>query len=301
MRQPTPPATRNPSHSVPADQTGSPLCVACNTRLAGAYCWNCGEKRLGEHDYSLYQFLKHALEACTHFDANIFRGLASLVTRPGFLTSEYLAGRRKSHMGPLQLFLIINVIYFLLQPLIGWNNLTTSLATHLNDEFYSPVARRVADAVMAKSRLTLTDFEARFDRTSLTHAKSLVILMVPMFALALALFYRKAERYYVEHLIFSLHFFAFWLLMTSAVLFLTNLVIEASFARRLPFQWQAIEYTSNAVQVLLYIWYFRRACRKVYHEPSGVTFVKAAGLGVSVIYVLKAYRMILFFTTLYSL
>jgi hypothetical protein len=41
----------------------------------------------------------------------------SLVTRPGLLASNFLAGRRKSQMGPVHLFVVCNVIYFLIQPL----------------------------------------------------------------------------------------------------------------------------------------------------------------------------------------
>ncbi len=299
---PVPRATNSSAPEVPVlAPDRSAECVTCGKPLAGTYCWNCGEKRLEEHDYSLKHFVKHAIEAFTHVDANFFRSVRLLLTKPGSLTFEYLVGRRKFHIGPLQLFLLVNVLYFLLQPLIGWNNLTTSLATHLNDEFYSPLARRFVEGAMAKTNMGLTEFEQKFDQISVTHAKSMVILMVPMLAIVLALVYRRARKYYVEHLVFSLHFFAFWLIITTVLLVLTELVINLSSGSQIPIGWQAIEFASSSAAFLVSTWYFGSGGRRVYDEPLVPALVKGVISALAVIYILKVYRMILFFTTLWSL
>jgi uncharacterized protein DUF3667 len=276
-------------------------CVTCGESLRGPFCWNCGERKLGEHDYSLHHFLKHALEAFTHLDGNIVRSARLLVTRPGFLTGEYLVGRRTSYAAPLQLFLIMNLAYFLIQPWIGWNSLTTSLAAHLNDEFYSPIARRLVDHALHRMELPLSAFEQRFDTIAATHAKSLVILMVPIFASALTLVHRGANRYYVEHLFFSLHFFAFWLILTSANLVVTNIVVDTLSAKEIPVPWELIVNVSSSLQFVLVAAYLYFACGRVYGGSKKETLLKSLGLGIAVFGVLQIYRFILFFTTLYSL
>ncbi len=54
-----------------------------------------------------------------HFDSKFFRTILPLIIRPGFLTREFMKGKRKSYLEPFKLFLVISVIYFLLLPLGG--------------------------------------------------------------------------------------------------------------------------------------------------------------------------------------
>ena len=292
-------------HLAPPESPGAPAgpaqCVTCGKEFAGIYCWNCGEKRIDEHDYSLRHFLKHALEAFTHLDGNIFRSVRSLLIRPGVLTADYIAGKRKLSIAPLQLFLVINVIYFLVQPLIGWNTLTTSLATHLNDEFYSPLARQLVERAMSYRTITLAAFEERFNEISTTHAKSLVIIMVPVFALVLDLLYHRSKRYYVEHLFFALHFYAYLLIVNTIILALTNAVLAALTSLNISHPWQVIDLVAGLVNSVILGVYLYIACRRVYRQSVGITVAKSVGLTLAMVYILRLYRFILFFTTLWSL
>ena len=69
-------------------------CVACGADLSSRYCPECGEAA-GHHDYSLKHFAEEALETFAHLDGRVFSTFRSLVTRPGLLASDFLAGRRK--------------------------------------------------------------------------------------------------------------------------------------------------------------------------------------------------------------
>ncbi|MCX6303576.1 MAG: DUF3667 domain-containing protein [Bacteroidetes bacterium] len=51
-----------------------------------------------------------------HFDSKFFRTILPLLYKPGWLTLEYMRGRRKSFVEPFKVFLVIRVIYFLLMP-----------------------------------------------------------------------------------------------------------------------------------------------------------------------------------------
>jgi hypothetical protein len=94
----------------------SSRCVACGADLSGQYCAACGEAA-AHHDPSLKHFAEEALETLAHVDGRVFASFRSLIIEPGLLAANFLAGRRKSQMGPVQLFVVCNVIYFLLQPL----------------------------------------------------------------------------------------------------------------------------------------------------------------------------------------
>ena len=47
-------------------------------------------------------------------DSRIFRSILPFLFRPGFLTREYLAGKRKTYMSPFRLYLLLSVIFFFL-------------------------------------------------------------------------------------------------------------------------------------------------------------------------------------------
>ena len=54
-------------------------------------------------------------------DAKVPRSVRALVAKPGYLTEEYLGGRRARWVSPLKLYLSASVLYFLLLslPFVG--------------------------------------------------------------------------------------------------------------------------------------------------------------------------------------
>ena len=89
-------------------------CASCNTPFTGKYCPDCGEKQLDRHDFAIQHYLEETLEGFTHFDNKFFRSVKILVTWPGMLTQYFSTGKRVSFLKPFQLFLICNLVFFLL-------------------------------------------------------------------------------------------------------------------------------------------------------------------------------------------
>ena len=87
-------------------------CPECGEPIAERFCTRCGEKRVEARDYSLRHFLVEALNVIANLESPIPRSFFALLFRPGLLTSEYLAGRRKRYLKPLQLFVLCNLIFF---------------------------------------------------------------------------------------------------------------------------------------------------------------------------------------------
>lgn len=90
-------------------------CRNCGAHAPGHYCPNCGqETRIALPTFPA--FMREAAGRYVALDGRLGRTLASLVARPGFLTLEYFAGRRKRYIRPARLFL---VLYLLLFAVIG--------------------------------------------------------------------------------------------------------------------------------------------------------------------------------------
>jgi len=105
-REAPPPARPDP----PPD-----TCRNCGAHATGHFCPNCGQ----ETRVALPTFMAFMREAAGRYvamDGRMWRTLAALVARPGFLTREYLNGRRKRYIRPARLFL---VLYLLLFAIIG--------------------------------------------------------------------------------------------------------------------------------------------------------------------------------------
>ena len=111
-------------HKLPLDHVHT--CPTCQHQYLNDYCNNCGEKIFHEHDLSLPHLLEDAVDKFTHLDLKIPRSIA-LLFRPGYLTQTFLTGVRKPYSNPVQLFIIVNVIFF-----FCWHTLPTDLAYFTN-------------------------------------------------------------------------------------------------------------------------------------------------------------------------
>ncbi|MCB9306952.1 MAG: DUF3667 domain-containing protein [Lewinellaceae bacterium] len=272
-------------------------CANCGATLVGKFCHECGEKRLNRRDLALPKFFREVFAKFTHLDSRLLRSLKWLVLRPGFLSAEYLRGRRKRYAKPLSLFFIINLLYFLS---IGANRFRTfenPLSTQLRNP-YGGVVR-----VMIDSRFTNTGtaegqvFEREFDQRNHTLAKSMLLLIVPMLAAWLWLLYRSQGFFYGEHLITSLHFLALMIVqnMLVGIVFgnsLTNLLIG-------PFPGN--HFVNEVAEPMLWVWalaFF--TLKNVYAQPAFPTALKSAALAFLWLPTLIAYRFIVFLATFYT-
>jgi hypothetical protein len=132
-------------------------------------------------------------------------------------------------------------------------------------------------------------------------ARSLVLVMVVLYALLVAILQWRRKQFFGQHLVFSLHFTAFWLMAIFVVLY-PGVSILLRFALRhgvhlLATNWDNLIFP---VAFLLLLAYSFLAWRTVYRESFSLSFVKALILAVSFHYVLDIYRFILFLTALYS-
>ncbi len=89
------------------------ICLNCNASLIGLYCHNCGQENK-EPKESIWHFTTHFFNDITHFDGKFFTTLKDLIFRPGFLSKEFMLGRRASYLDPVRMYLFTSFIFFLI-------------------------------------------------------------------------------------------------------------------------------------------------------------------------------------------
>jgi hypothetical protein len=90
---------------------GDLACRNCGAEAPGTYCPACGQEtslRLPKAT----TFLREAAGRYVALDGRMWRTLFALAFRPGFLTREYLAGRRKRYVRPARLVLVLAIVLF---------------------------------------------------------------------------------------------------------------------------------------------------------------------------------------------
>ena len=275
------------------------VCPSCGTAASSRFCPDCGEKRSSAADLSVHHFASHALGEFLHFDSRIFRSFRLLFTRPGFLTTEYLRGCRKPWLHPFQIFFVANLIYFFVQPFTGWSGLKAWLYTQTHAMFYSNLATRLAARHMAARVLTEMQLNHAFDHAVDLEARSLVILLVLLFALFFWIIEWRKRRLFGEHVVFTLHLMAFYLLTVYIGIFggSTLLVRFAGFAGVhlvIPHLLLAIlSYTALSVYSFL-------ALRRVYGDSILMAALKTLIFVAASDYLVDIYHFILFLSALYT-
>jgi hypothetical protein len=88
-------------------------CLNCNARVYNKYCGVCGQENI-EPQESVFGLVRHFFEDITHFDGKFFTSLKYLITKPGYLTKEYVAGRRMSYLNPVRFYIFTSFLFFLI-------------------------------------------------------------------------------------------------------------------------------------------------------------------------------------------
>ena len=271
-------------------------CATCGVSVSTPHCPSCGEKKLEGKDLTFIGLVGQVFQTVTSVDSRLLRSLRVLVTRPGAITSAYLDGPRKPYIGPLQLFLLVNVVFFAVQSFSGSPVFSTSLHAHMYGQDWSPFARTLVAHKLEVEHATLAAYAPVFDHAVDVNAKSLVILLVLPFTLLLIPLFAGSHRPFVTHLIFALHLLAFLLLCSCVLLLFTALTTALGGAglRSLFVDWGLFVVLIAVIATYLYV-----ATGVVYHAKGGVRALKVAVLTVVIAAAVPGYRFLIFLVTLY--
>lgn len=265
---------------------GTNLCENCGAPLGGEYCSACGQRHFEHPVHHFGHFVSEALEDLTHADSRLWRTLIALLFRPGFLTREFLDGRRVRYLPPVRLYLVLSLLFFVIVSLTPQAaTIERPVVTQKGTQVYvTPLGVGTMDAARAKEVCTRFQYTgplaSRFnancvkalsgDRADLRNgflhnAGRALFFLLPLLALVMKVLYRKPPRHYVEHLLFFVHNHAFLFLVGGVYALLTGLG-------------PALRPVLHPV-LWTYIWvYFYVSLWRVYRQGWLLTATKLGGL-----------------------
>ena len=88
-------------------------CLNCGAQVQGRYCHVCGQENTEPHE-SFWALIQHFVFDLFHFDGKFFESVKYLLFRPGFLTKEYMRGRRLAYLNPIRMYIFTSAIFFLI-------------------------------------------------------------------------------------------------------------------------------------------------------------------------------------------
>lgn len=264
-------------------------CKSCHTQFTGTYCNNCGEKIRVANDRTFKTLLSDIVKAITLADNKLARTLGLMLYNPGFVSTEIANGRTVRYMAPIQVFFVLNLVYFLF-PIVQLFNasLTTQLYAPLGFLLKEPIARK-----MATMHMNLESFALVYNLKTVSLAKLLVMVFVILASLPLNFLYRKRNRFFTDHFGYAVELACFNLLVNAIMVdIITSIIPIGSYIG---------EGAVTGLFIATNLYFLMRSSYTFYNERGWRLIVKSVLMILFLKIALEIYRMILFFVTLWSL
>jgi Protein of unknown function (DUF3667) len=87
-------------------------CEDCGAELHGRYCSQCGQVAVDYHR-SFRHVIADVAESFLNWDSKFTKTLGLLLLSPGWLTNQFVAGRRTRYLHPLRVYLLVSIVFFL--------------------------------------------------------------------------------------------------------------------------------------------------------------------------------------------
>jgi len=186
---------------------------------------------LDAHKLTVRYFLSQAfLNEILNLDGKIWRTTYLLLFRPGFLALEYAAGRWRRYVNPVRLLITVILVYAVgtlggatMKMWLGSFSLSVAPAS-------VPIERPLADTLLqidgfrvleplvtariGDPQTASPEVSRRFNATLRNFVTPVSFTVVLLLAAALYALFRRRRPLFVEHLVFSIHYFCCVMLLS---------------------------------------------------------------------------------------
>jgi len=266
----------------------------------GRYCNICGEKVTEPSERTLLTFLDSLLNAFTFLDGKFIKSLKLLVTRPGQLSRNIADGLRAPYMKMVSLFFVANFFYFLFPFFDSFNSSLYSQTTLMGQ--HSVRAKEVVDGEIKKRQISMEDFQQEYEGQSTNLSKLLLVTLVLAMTITHMVLNYSKKNYFFDHLLVSLEFYSFHLLVNMLML-PAILLLTITMASWVGWDWTGIltdKFFSWPVYGLI-LYFLVRTQRTFYNQKWYWAIPKALLLFYLMTETVQLYRKMLFYITVWTI
>ncbi len=264
-------------------------CRNCSSPLTGQYCHECGQRDRSRM-ITVWELFRDLIGDMFEIDSRLWRSVLPLLFRPGKLTQEYLAGRQVRYTPPLRMYLVVSILFFLVASfggspsILAINGEALTDATSIDSEAQQESMRQcdqldvnlgsgslaqdeIPAIIKQVCRRIAVDQGRTFLKNLYDNLPTMIFLFLPLIALIQKILYIGSQRYYVEHLLFFVHFHSFFFL---------NLTVSVLLSR-MPEMFAAQDALTTLAIIALSLYipvYLFKAMRRVYAQSFIVTMIK---------------------------
>jgi hypothetical protein len=269
-------------------------CKSCGNKFTGNFCNECGEKVQHASDRSFKRFIETIFKAITFADSTFAKTLWLVLKKPGFISREFIEGRRVNYLKPLSLFLVLNLAYFLF-PVIQLFN--ASLNTQLRSSSVLHGLRNLYAHVVASKTASMgidfSSFSLIYNLKTVGLAKLMVMVFAVLGSLPLNLLYSKRNRFFTDHIDYMVELACFNLLV--------NAILLSSIAAFTGIGNYLNENSLTIFFIATNLYFLMRSSAQFYNEKGWRLIVKSVVMMLFLKVALELYRSILFFVTIWSI
>ena len=147
-------------------------CLNCENSISEEdnFCSRCGQVN-DLKKVSLKQYLSAYFDDFLSFDSRLLNTIVGLIFKPGFVTKNYVDGKRMSYVNPFKLYIQITILFFLLIGIFGTidkfkpvTHNTTDIVPELNAE----KGREVLDSIKSETLKELEENNVQIDSSTLS-------------------------------------------------------------------------------------------------------------------------------------
>ena len=216
-------------------------CQNCGDSVLVRFCPSCGQENT-ETKKSFHYLFTHFLEDLIHYDSSFWKALKYLLIQPEKLSLTYLSGKRQAFMAPVRLFIFINIISFIIFNSFTFKEIENKYLKGTQSELIIETKNKESKKITknsAKQEVNANYLDEKFNKLEENYTPTQIMfqalhkglqnlpkwlfLIMPFFAFTLWLTHNRKKWWYFDHGIFTFHYFASFLLISSLTALLNQI------------------------------------------------------------------------------
>lgn len=218
-------------------------CKNCNELITGNFCINCGQKKYKRIDRKYV--MEEVQYTFLHANKGLLYSAKTILKNPGKTARDFIDGNRVRHYKPILLtFVLSGLSAFLSYKVIGMEAMMR--------DYYSVM--HMDSVFMQKIMATISSYMSLF-----------MMILIPFFALATRIAFRKSGHNYYEHVVMNAYILSYYTLISIILIYPLMFIFRHS-SSAIPYY---LMQASVWITPLLLIWFFKG----FYAEKSWMTII----------------------------